>query len=135
MDIVLPPGAKMHVLNHGKDAWEPDELTRQHLTDRIFMGLGIPRIALGIPDGANRSVSEVQREMLLADKVAPYQRRVKWFAEQLLADVFGRRPTVTFDAVNVRDDREVAEVSRILVEAGIKTPKQVEEHYWEWGQA
>lgn len=135
MDIVLPAGAKIHVLNHGKDAWEPDELTRQHLTDRIFMGLGIPRIALGIPDGSNRSVSEVQREMLLADKVAPYQRRVKWFAEELLGRLFGRRPAVHFDPVDVRNDKEVAEVSRILVEAGIKTPKQVEEHYWNWGPA
>jgi hypothetical protein len=37
---VLPPGAKIHVLNHGKDALQPDELLRAHLMDRIFMGLG-----------------------------------------------------------------------------------------------
>jgi len=68
-------------LEPDKDVWEPDEVMRHHRTDRIFMGRGLPKIALGIPDGANRSVSEAQREMLLVDKVAPYQRRVKWFAE------------------------------------------------------
>lgn len=99
------------------------------------MSLGIPRIALGIPDGSNRSVSEVQREMLLADKVAPYQRRVKWFAEELLERLFGRRPAVRFDPVDVRNDKEIAVVSRVLVEAGIKTAKQVEEHWWGWGTA
>ncbi|HEV8359717.1 MAG TPA: hypothetical protein VGR28_04595, partial [Candidatus Thermoplasmatota archaeon] len=56
-DIVLPPGAKIHVLNHGKDALQPDELMRSHLMDRIFMGLGVPKVALGIPDGSHRSVS------------------------------------------------------------------------------
>lgn len=99
------------------------------------MGLGIPRIALGIPDGSNRSASEVQREMLLADKVAPYQRRVKWCAEELLERLFGRRAAVHFDPVDVRNDKEIAEVSRVLVEAGIKTAKQVEEHFWPWGPA
>lgn len=133
MDLVLPPGAKMHVLNHGKDLLQPDALMKEHLTDRIFMGLGVPKIALGIPDGANRSVSEVQRELLLADKVAPYQRQVKQFAEGLYAERFGKKPTVTFEPMDVRDEREVAEVSRILVETGIKTAKQVGERYWRWG--
>lgn len=132
-DLILPPGAKVHVLNHGKDLLEPDQLMREHLTDRIFMGLGVPKVALGLPDGANRSVGEVQREMLLADKVAPYQRQVKQFAETLYGELFGRKPVVVFDPVDVRDEREIAEVSRVLVEAGVKTPKQVEEHYWKWG--
>lgn len=133
MDLLLPPGAKVHVLNHGKDVLEPDALMKEHLTDRIFMGLGVPKIALGIPDGSNRSVSEVQRELLLADKVAPYQRQVKQFAETLYAGLFGRKPVVVFDPVDVRDEREIAEVSRVLVEAGIKTAKEVGEHYWKWG--
>ena len=55
------------------------------------MALGIPRIPLGIPDGSNRSVSEVQREMLLADQVAPYQRRVKWFRGGAVRALFGWR--------------------------------------------
>jgi hypothetical protein len=95
-DIVLPPGAKLQVLNAGKDALQPDEMLRAHLTDRIFMGLGVPKIALGIPDGTQRSVSEVQRAMLLEDKVAPYQRQVKEFAESLYAERFGRKCRVTF---------------------------------------
>jgi hypothetical protein len=95
-DLVLPPGAKLQVLNAGKDALQPDELLRAHLTDRIFMGLGVPKIALGIPDGTQRSVSEVQRAMLLEDKVAPYQRQVKEFAERLYAERFGRKCRVTF---------------------------------------
>jgi hypothetical protein len=132
MDIVLPPGAKMHVLNHGKDALQPDALMKEQLTDRIFMGLGVPKIALGIPDGANRSVSEVQRELLLADKVAPYQRQVKQFTECLYGEQFGTKPRVVFDPVDVRDEREVAEVSRILVESGIRSAKEVGDHYWRW---
>jgi hypothetical protein len=108
---------------------------KAQLTDRIFLGLGVPKVALGIPDGANRSVSEVQRELLLADKVAPYQRQVKGFAECLYAERFGKKPTVVFDPVDVRDKREVAEVSRIPVEAGIKTPKELAEHYWKWASS
>jgi hypothetical protein len=132
-DLLLPPGAKVHVLNHGKDALQPDELMRAHLTDRIFLGLGVPKVALGIPDGSNTSVSQVQREMLLADKVAPYQRQVKEFAEGLYKELFGAKPTVRFEPVDVRDEREIAEVSRVLVEAGIKTPEEVAERYWRWG--
>lgn len=131
-DLVLTPGARIHVLNHGKDAFQPDELMRAHLTDRIFMGLGIPKVALGIPDGSNRSVSEVQREMMLADKVAPYQRQVKAFAEGLYLQRFGVKPAVTFDPVDRRDEREMAEVSRILVETGIRTAEEVRDRYWAW---
>lgn len=135
LDLILPAGAKVHVLGHGEAAFQPDDLMKQHLTDRIFMGLGIPKIALGIPDGSNRAVSNVQRDLLLADKVAPYQRRVKWFAENLLHRVFGRWPTVTFDPVAAQDDLALAQVSKILVEAGIKTPQEVAEHYFDWGPA
>ncbi|MCA1813091.1 MAG: phage portal protein, partial [Halobacteriales archaeon] len=131
-DIILPPGARMTVLNHGNDAFEPDQLMREHLTDRIFLGLGVPKIALGLPDGSNRSVSEVQRAMLLADKVAPYQRQVKEFAEKLYGDLFGKRPTVVFEPLDVADEKVVAEVSKLLVESGIKTKEEVEEHYWKW---
>jgi portal protein len=134
MDMVLPPGAKIHVLNHGNDALEPDALMREHLTERIFLGLGVPKVALGIPDGSNKSVSEVQREMLLADKVAPYQRQVKQFVETMYGELFGRKPTVVFDPVDTRDEREIAEVSRLLVDAGVKTPRQVEEYYWKWNR-
>jgi hypothetical protein len=70
--------------------------------------------------------------MLLADKVAPYQRQVKQFAERLYAEMFGRKPTVVFDPIDVREEKDIAEISKLLVEAGIKTPKQVETHYWTW---
>lgn len=36
------------------------------------MRLGLPKIALGISDGANCAVRTVQREMLLAQKGSPY---------------------------------------------------------------
>jgi hypothetical protein len=70
--------------------------------------------------------------MLLADKVAPYQRQVAQFAEQLYAELFGRKPTVVFDPVDVREEKELAEISKLLVDAGIKTAEEVEEHYWKW---
>lgn len=135
MDLVLPPGAKMHVLNHGNDPLPVDALMRDHFTDRIFMGLGIPKIALGIPDGSNRSVSETQRKLLLAEKVVPYQRQVRQFARGLYEKVLGAEVEVSFAPVDARDDKAIADVSKTLVEAGIKTAEQVEEYYWEWGAA
>lgn len=134
MDIVLPPGAKIHVLGHGDKGLEIDDLMKEHLTDRIFLGLGIPKIALGLPDGSNRSTSQVQRELLLQNKVAPYQRQVKQFTERLLQEALGIEATVTFDPVDTRDDKEIATVSKTLVDAGIKTPEQVEAHFWDWGE-
>ncbi|MCA1814428.1 MAG: hypothetical protein LC624_10835, partial [Halobacteriales archaeon] len=131
-DLVLPPGAKLSVLGQGRDVLQPDEATREHLTDRILMGLGVTKIALGLPDGSNRSVSEVQRAMLLADKVAPYQRQVKAFAERLYGELFGRRPVVTFEPVDVQDELVVAQVSKALVETGVKTKDEVSQHYWRW---
>lgn len=133
MDIVLPPGAKVHVLNHGKDGVVIDELMKAHFTDRIFMGLGIPKLALGIPDGSNRSTSETQRKLLLAQKVAPYQRQVRQFAQALYHAVLDVEVEVSFDPIDARDDKDIATVSKTLVDAGIKTPEQVEEHYWDWG--
>jgi len=33
-----------------------------------------------------------------------------------------------------RDEEVLAQVSKILVETGIKTPKQVEARYWDWDE-
>lgn len=132
VDLVLPPGAKLHVLNHGKDVLQPDALMREHLTDRIFLGLGVPKVALGIPDGSHRTVSEVQREILLTGRVEPYQNQVKQFAEGLYEKLLGRKALVSFASPDMREERALAEVSKLLVEAGIKTPKQVEQKFWKW---
>lgn len=39
--------------------------------------------------------------------MAPYQRQVKRFAEELVLDVLGVEATVTFDPVDVRNDKEM----------------------------
>ncbi len=135
MDLVLPPGAQVHVLGHGENTLTIDDLMKDHLTERIFLGLGIPKIALGLPDGSNRSTSQTQRELLLRNKVAPYQRQVTQFTQRLLHETLDVEATGTFDPVDTRDDQEIATVSKTLVESGIKTADEVEEHYWDWGKS
>jgi hypothetical protein len=65
MDLVLPPGAKVTVVGHGDDQVDVDELMSHQFVDRIFIGLDIPKVALGLPDGSNRSTSRTQRRLLL----------------------------------------------------------------------
>jgi len=134
MDLVLPPGAELTVLGHGENQVSLDELMRQHFVDRIFMGLGIPKIALGVPHDANRATSDTQRKLLLAQKVQPYQRQVQTFFQNLLHGTLDIEGTLEFDAIQARDDEALAKVSKILVETGIKTPKQVEARYWDWDE-
>jgi hypothetical protein len=134
MDLVLPPGAELTVLGHGGDQVDVDELMRRHFVDRIFMGLGIPEIALGVPDDANRSTSDTQRKLLLAQKIQPYQRKVQRFLEKLVHGTLEVKATIEFDPVQARDEEMLAQVSKILVETGIKTPDEVEARYWDWDE-
>jgi len=132
MDLVLPPGAEITVVGHGEDQVDVDGLMSHQFIDRIFIGLGIPKVALGLPQDANRATSRTQRRLLLEQKVKPYQRQIRDFARDLYRDVLDVEVTIDFDPVSARDAETVAQVSKILVEQGIKTPEEVEAEYWDW---
>ncbi len=134
MDLVLPPGAQLTVLGHGENQVSVDELMRRHFVDRIFMGLGIPKIALGVPDDANRATSDTQRKLLLAQKVQPYQRKVQRFLQNVIHGTLEIEATLEFDALQARDEEMLANVSKILVETGVKTPEEVEARFWDWDE-
>jgi hypothetical protein len=70
--------------------------------------------------------------MLLAERIQPYQRRVRQFARELYHDVLGVTVEVDFGSVDARDEEEIANVSKTLVETAIKEPEGVEEQYWRW---
>ena len=70
--------------------------------------------------------------MLLAERIQPYQRRVRQFAPELYHDVLGINVEVDFAPVDARDEEKIANVSKPLVETGIKEPEGVEEQYWRW---
>jgi hypothetical protein len=116
-DLVLPAGFEAQIVGTGKDQYKSEELL-DRTSQRTITGLGIPKLALSIPEGTSKDSAQYSLD-LLYDKCVPMARTLVARLNKVYLDLF-----MVPDVWKIRKmsifDIEMQAKSRMLNYEGLK---------------